>query len=86
MHLKLLSAKMAAILSRGRWVNVVKDNLMCGSHVSVSIHIFHQPERTYEELSWYINGLVQDCSDSSALAMELQSCTKPASRWLNVIL
>ena len=26
----------------------------------------------------YVNGLVQDCSDSSALAMELlQSCTKP---------
>ena len=27
----------------------------------------------------YINGLVQDCSNSSALAMELlQSCTKPS--------
>ena len=27
----------------------------------------------------YINGLVQDCSISSALAMELlQSCTKPS--------
>ena len=30
---------------------------------------------------WQIDGLVQDCSNSSALAMEwLQSCTKP-SRW-----
>ena len=28
---------------------------------------------------WYIYGLVQDCSNSSALAMEwLQSCTKPS--------
>ena len=28
---------------------------------------------------WYINGLVQDCSISSALAMEIQqSCTKPS--------
>ena len=28
---------------------------------------------------WYINGIVQDCSKSSALAMELlQSCTKPS--------
>ena len=27
----------------------------------------------------YIDGLVQDCSNSSALAMELlQSCTKPS--------
>ena len=29
-----------------------------------------------------INGLVQDCSNSSALAMELlQSCTKPSTWW-----
>ena len=29
-------------------------------------------------VQWWINGLVQDCSNSSALAMELlQSCTKP---------
>ena len=28
---------------------------------------------------WYTNGLVQECSNSSALAMELlQSCTKPS--------
>ena len=28
---------------------------------------------------FYIDGLVQDCSNSSALAMELlQSCTKPS--------
>ena len=31
------------------------------------------------EMEQYINGLVQDCSNSSALAMELpQSCTKPS--------
>ena len=41
---------------------------------------------TWRHINWlryltnlhYINGLVQDCSNSSALAMELlQSCTKP---------
>ena len=33
----------------------------------------------YNEYISYINGLVQDCSNSSALAMELlQSCTKPS--------
>ena len=32
-----------------------------------------------EEFNYYIDGLVQDCSISSALAMEiLQSCTKPS--------
>ena len=32
----------------------------------------------FTKLSLYIHGLVQDCSNSSALAMELlQSCTKP---------
>ena len=30
-------------------------------------------------IEYHINGLVQDCSNSSALAMELlQSCTKPS--------
>ena len=33
----------------------------------------------YKALEYYIDGLVQDCSDSSALAMEsVQSCTKPS--------
>ena len=32
----------------------------------------------------YINGFVQDCRNSSALAMELpQSCTKPSICWLH---
>ena len=31
----------------------------------------------------YIDGLVQDCCNSSALAMELlQSCTKPSMGWI----
>ena len=31
---------------------------------------------------WYIDGLMQDCSNSSALAMELlQSCSKPSMLW-----
>ena len=36
----------------------------------------------------HINGLVQDCSNSSALAMELlQSCTKPSIYvWMNQII
>ena len=35
-----------------------------------------------EELAQYIDGLVQDCSNSSALAMELlPSCTKPSTHW-----
>ena len=33
----------------------------------------------YNVIDWYIHGLVQDCSNSSTLAMELlQSCTKPS--------
>ena len=33
----------------------------------------------------YIDGLVQDCSNSNALAMELlQSCTKPSMYLLSV--
>ena len=35
--------------------------------------------RTCSKVLWYINGLVQDWSNSSALVMELtQSCTKPS--------
>ena len=39
------------------------------------------------QLSWYIDGLVQECSTSSALAWEiLQSCTKPSiSKWPQTI-
>ena len=34
----------------------------------------------------YINGLMQDCSNSSASAVELlQSCTKPSISWQNDI-
>ena len=33
----------------------------------------------YESTKYLVDGLVQDCSNSSALAMELlQSCTKPS--------
>ena len=38
------------------------------------------PEKKCDAISaiWYIDGLLQDCSNSSALAMELlQSCTEP---------
>ena len=35
--------------------------------------------------SWLINGLVQDCSSSSANALELlQSCTKPLICFLSL--
>ena len=40
--------------------------------------IIYTQELHYCACHQYINGLVQDCSNSSALAMELlQSCTKP---------
>ena len=36
-------------------------------------------QRYIQDADSYIDGLVQDCSNSSALAMELlQSCTKPS--------
>ena len=39
----------------------------------------HGHPKKHREIEVYINGLVQDCSISSVLAMEiLQSCTKPS--------
>ena len=37
-----------------------------------------------DKIDWYFDGLVQDCSNSIANALELlQSCTKPSiSSWL----
>ena len=38
----------------------------------------HMAQSTIQEVKGEINGLVQDCSNSSALAMELlHSCPKP---------
>ena len=40
------------------------------------VNMLHGNEHTHQ---WYIDGLVQDCGNSSALAMELlQSCIKPS--------
>ena len=45
----------------------------------------HSPKVFIENQSTYhIDGLVQDCSNSIAYALELlQSCTKPSTSWLN---
>ena len=43
-------------------------------NIAKSHHVVHQ----YHLWDWYIDGLVQDCSNSIAYALELlQSCTKP---------
>ena len=74
------SAKMAAILSRGRWGkqegSILSSWLMAWWYKEPSIRI-------------HFDALVHDCSNSSALAMELlQSCTKqlissPPQEYLN---
>ena len=55
------------------------------------IHISDEDEisETIHKLENYIDGLAQDCSNSSALAMQLlQSCPKPSicgkSNWITV--
>ena len=46
-----------------------------GTHLGICRGL---PHSVLRNLNPYIDGLVQDCSNSSALAMELlQSCTKP---------
>ena len=43
------------------------------------VHRWFSNSMAFNWSSHYLNGLVQDCSDSSALALELlQSCTKPS--------
>ena len=45
----------------------------------ISYHIIYHINIIYHITSYHIDGLGQDCSNSSALAMELlQSCTKPS--------
>ena len=48
------------------------------NHVSKRGHCWHSKPMMAQFIDIYIDGLVQDCSISSALGMEiLQPCTKP---------
>ena len=63
-------------------VIVVSPSLMTGdTNVDwISAHCTLHPVLHCVSLDQYIDGLVQDCSNSSALALELlQSCTKPSA-------
>ena len=92
MHLKLLSAKVAAILSRGSWVKLKKKStyFVIGLHWPKSSlealnvprsQMPHWPGGQTRKSQGQIHGLVQDCSISSALAVEmLQYCAKPLIR------
>ena len=57
----------------------MKVGYMCITETFLLVNI----NKTKQKLKPQIDGLVRDCSNSSALAMELlQSCTKP-SKWHN---
>ena len=67
---------MVAILSRVRWVNASrpKDLFLGDTNLAPPIHFAQNIYIKYLD----IDGLVQDCSNSSANALELlQSCIKP---------
>ena len=77
--------------SRRRWFETPTHSSWRHYNVSVQIHVCAtRPQWGYftdmqvtnfnHQAKWvYINGLMQDCSNSSALAMELlQPCTKPS--------
>ena len=77
---------MVSILSRGRWVNclsVVHKHLK-GLNLAIIVPTdvlalggARPSAGTVVTVKLHIDGLVQDCSNSSMLAMELlQSCTK----------
>ena len=65
-----------------RWLNKESPvgRALCGREINLTGTLWtHSTLSTPRE---EINGLVQDCSNSSALAMELlQSCTKPLRLW-----
>ena len=84
MHLKVLSAKMTAILFRGRWVESCHVVFM-----NVELFSFNGTESEEISLSarWHLNGLVQDCSISIADTLEiLRSCTKQLFYWSTLTL
>ena len=61
--------KMAAILSESQYVDATRSSVVITYH---GINVIRQYRR-------YIYGLVLDCSNSSAVAMEfMQFCTKPS--------
>ena len=74
MHLKMPSGKwQPSCLS----LNVLRTVVMTQNSV------YQISPRNKIVVTLHINGLVQDCSNSSALAMELlQSCTKPSTWFL----
>ena len=61
--------------------------IKCATFTILRVQLLHRgwvSDRNYETLWYHIDGLVQDCSNSSALAMELlQSCTKPSIYYRN---
>ena len=69
------------------WVYSVTELLFsCWIFIYLSLSIFTRSSmNTLGPGEAYIDGLVEDCSNSSALAMELlQSCTKPSIRIRNI--
>ena len=73
------SSKISFKFLRGQWVNALGDRLlMPWSHFMVEDH--QQPHFWHHAVKkHHIDGLVQDCSISNALSIEmLQSCAKPS--------
>ena len=63
------------------WLSNAESISMSWCHYVTSLLCQEQPQSWQHKSKhqWHLNGLVQDCSNSSALAMELlQSCTKPS--------
>ena len=56
------------------WLDGIESQIICKSDTS-ALHA--APEEHIQEIQVNVNGLVQDCGNSSALALEIpQSCTK----------
>ena len=76
--------KMSAVWSRNHFIQVT---LSFRVHVVQGYSVAWTSEHfTIVFLHYYLDGLVQDCSISSANALEiLQSCTKPLTCWNPVV-
>ena len=69
-------------ITKPQWINMLTHYGLVIPHVAINQDQHWLRKWLMRCLFWvqYIDGLVQDCSNSSALAMELlQSCTRPST-------